>query len=76
MKHLTGYERVPDHLLKYVDYIKKTGKNSISKEVFDDDWSPIGPLIRNELMKDGFIYNGDGKSLAILEGICLRPDLI
>ena len=68
-KAITGYEKVPQRLQQYVDYIKNTKRVPLPVAFFDDDWEPIGPKVREELMNRGFIYyhkNG---------GILLRPDL-
>jgi len=47
---------------KYIDYIKKAsdGKNRVKIEWFDENWKPIGPLVRKQLYNDGKIYQMDG----------------
>ena len=48
------------HLQKYLDYIKNTG-GSPKIEHFDEDWEPIGPMVRLELLDAGMTYEEDGK---------------
>jgi hypothetical protein len=43
-------------LAKYVDYINNTGQQPLSIEAFDEDWEPIGPMVRSELEREGYIY--------------------
>ena len=43
---------------KYIDYIKNTG-GSPSVIFFDDDWDPIGPLIRADMRAAGLIVEKD-----------------
>ena len=70
---LTGYEKLPHHLQKYVDYILNTKLEPLPVVYFDDDWSPVGPDVRQQLSRGGFItYGAGGKDP---EGIYLRPDL-
>ena len=38
-----------DHLQKYVQYIKNTGRVPLKTEWFDDDWDPIGPTLRRDM---------------------------
>lgn len=66
---LTGYEKVPPRLQQYVDYINNTGMVPLRIDLFDDDQEPIGPMVRAELQKGGFIYYDPSG------GILLRPDL-
>lgn len=42
---------------KYVDYIKNTNPPDGKLEIafFDDDWDPIGPMIRKDLKMWGLI---------------------
>jgi hypothetical protein len=77
MKMPVGNEEVPLHLQKYVDYINNTGRRPLSESAFDDDWEPIGPLLRRQLLEGGFIYRG-GHQLPFptQPGIFLRPDLV
>lgn len=66
---LTGYEKVPQRLQQYVDYINNTGRVPLPVAAFDDDHDPIGPMVRSDLQKGGFIYYDPSG------GILLRPDL-
>ena len=34
---------------KAIEYIKNTGNDFIDVRIFDDDWEPIGPLLRYHL---------------------------
>ena len=43
-----------------IEYIKNTGGNP-KIEWFDDDHEPIGPMLRNQLIKDGLIKIVEGK---------------
>ena len=43
-----------EHLQKYVDYIKNTGGSPLIVW-FDEDWEPIGPVIRKEMEKENII---------------------
>jgi hypothetical protein len=75
----------PKHLLRYIDYLNNTGK--IQVKDFDDDWEPIGPMLREELLSLGLVYIIDDKDMGPpmgnltwvkpqSTGIFLRPDLI
>jgi hypothetical protein len=44
---------------KYLQYIKNTGGKPLVSW-FDDDWEPIGPTIRNEMLAAGLIDIKDG----------------
>lgn len=67
---------VPARLKQYVDYIRNTGQKPLSTAAFDDDWDPIGPLLRKEMTALGLIYEtGPHSVFPQPEGICLRPDL-
>lgn len=65
----TGYEKVPQRLQQYVDYINNTAMEPLPVAAFDDDQEPIGHMVRAELQKGGFIYYDPSG------GILLRPDL-
>lgn len=43
------------HLVKYLQYIVNTGMNPIAVALFDEDWEPIGPLVRHDMQKLGWI---------------------
>jgi hypothetical protein len=40
-----------DYLQKYLDYIDNTG--GVTVEQFDEDWEPIGPMVRHDLFAAG-----------------------
>jgi hypothetical protein len=63
-------------LAKYVDYINNTAQVPLAVDDFDEDWKPIGPMVRAEMLEDGYIYmGGPGMFGETKEGIYLRPDL-
>jgi len=49
---------------KYLDYIKNTGGSPKISE-FDEDWEPIGPLLRKDMAKAGLITEVDGRLKAV-----------
>jgi hypothetical protein len=59
---------IPKHLEKYVEYIRNTGQRPLAVAAFDEDWEPIGPMVRADMMKADLIQCRP-------EGIFLRPDL-
>jgi len=44
---------------KYIEYIGNTG-GSVTEEQFDDDWEPIGPMVRADLIRLHMINVIDG----------------
>jgi hypothetical protein len=58
-----------DHLGKYVDYINNSGREPLPVAMFDEDWKPIGPIIRKDMMAADLIQER-------ADGIYLRPDLV
>lgn len=48
------------YLQQYVDYIKRTGQVPLKTIHFDDDWDPIGPQVRKDLVAAGLTYEKDG----------------
>jgi hypothetical protein len=60
------------HLQKYVDYIKATGQPYLPIKTFDDDWDPIGHLIRQELVAAGYAREMAGIIRIIQEPINVR----
>lgn len=54
----------PDHI-QYLKYVQNTGGNA-TVSGFDDDWEPIGPMLRKELMPTYIVENPDGR-LALTE---------
>lgn len=53
-------KQVPAHLQKYIDYIRNTGHVPLENAKFDDDWEPIGPMVRAELKKHRLIEEWGG----------------
>lgn len=49
----------PD-LLQYLQYVRNTGGNA-TIATFDDDFEPIGPMVRKELMPAYIVEQPDGK---------------
>ena len=52
----------------YVDYINNTTLEPLPIAIFDDDWDPVGPKIRDYMVDAGIIQ-------VRADGIYLRPDL-
>ena len=53
-----------DYLKQYLQYIENTGRNPLLTKWFDDDWEPIGPVLRRDLVKaDWIAEKDDGLSL-------------
>jgi hypothetical protein len=51
---------------KYLDYIKNTG-GSPTINNFDEDWEPIGPMVRRDMLKAGLITATESGRLKIKE---------
>lgn len=51
-------------LKKYTDYIKNTG--GVTPEQFDEDWEPIGPMVRADLYDAKLVKTQNGK-LEVIE---------
>ena len=58
---------VPDWLRKYVEYIHNTGQRPLACAAFDDDWEPIGPMVRKDLVKAGLIEEHEGYLMLLVE---------
>jgi hypothetical protein len=58
----------PKHLQKYVDYINNTSLEPLPVEAFDEDWDPVGSMVRAQLVNADLIQ-------VRKDGIYLRPDL-
>lgn len=48
------------HLIQYCRYIVNTGGNATIVG-FDDDWEPVGPMVRRDLIPKYAVENADGK---------------
>lgn len=40
---------------KYIDYIRNTGLVPVPTAFFDDDFEPIGPRVRERMVREGLI---------------------
>ncbi|HEX2556714.1 MAG TPA: hypothetical protein VHK86_00190 [Nitrososphaera sp.] len=60
-------ENVPirKDLIQYLQYVKNTGGNANINQ-FDDDWEPIGPMLRAELIPT-YIVEGPDRNLVLTE---------
>ncbi len=47
-------------LLEYVDYIRNTGRVPLPIVMFDEDWEPIGPRVRADLVAAGLVAETEG----------------
>lgn len=43
------------HLMKYVEYIRNTGRSPLPATLFDSDWEPVGPRLRADLVAAGLV---------------------
>lgn len=48
---------------KYLTYLQNADPNNdgLEAEKFDEDWDPVGHMVRAKLTKDGFFEQRDGK---------------
>lgn len=52
------------HLKRYLDYLRNTGAAPCPTAWFDEDWEPIGPTVRQELVDAGLAtVEGEGVTL-------------
>ena len=51
---------VKEHHKQYLHYVINTGGHATVAN-FDEDWEPIGPMLRAELFPDFIVENEDGK---------------
>ena len=57
-------EKYKTYLTQFVQYIRNTTHVPLRQALFDDDWDPIGPLVRGELIELGWTTeNLDGITL-------------
>lgn len=52
--------KIRSDLVQYLQYVQNTGGNATISG-FDDDWEPIGPSLRRELMPEFMVENVAGK---------------
>lgn len=58
---------VPPRLRRYVEYIDNTGQRPLACSAFDEDWEPIGPQIRRDMIEAGLIEEYDGWLMLLVE---------
>lgn len=44
-----------EHLNQYVQYIKNTAAVPLQTAWFDEDWEPVGPMVREQMVKANLI---------------------
>lgn len=44
---------------RYIEYIRNTGRVPLPVHMFDEDWNPIGPVVREDMVKRGLILITD-----------------
>lgn len=47
-------------LAKYTKYIENTKRVPLPVEMFDEDWEPIGPTVRRDLVAAGLVVEEEG----------------
>jgi hypothetical protein len=65
-----------DYLKEYVQYIINTGMANagLLQSQFDEDWEPIGPQLRRDLLKQRWTAESRGKVFVTLAGYeALQP---
>lgn len=48
------------HMIQYLQYVHNTGGN-VTVAGFDEDWEPIGPKLRADLMPTYIVEKSNGK---------------
>lgn len=59
-----------EYLKQYVQYVLNTGGN-VDVAGFDDDWEPIGPRLRADLIPRYVTVNANGKLIVTGDGMRL-----
>jgi hypothetical protein len=49
-----------EHLKQYVQYIKNTAHVPLRVDWFDEDWEPIGPMVRKQMVEANLIEIQEG----------------
>jgi hypothetical protein len=59
-----------DYLKQYVQYIINTGMadTGLPQTMFDEDWEPIGPRLRRDLLGQRWCAESSGKIFVTLTG--------
>jgi hypothetical protein len=55
IKEQRGENGMSSYLDQYVAYIRNTGTVPLPVSAFDEDWDPIGPRLRSEMVATGLI---------------------
>lgn len=63
-----------DYLKKYLQYVRNTGNRPLAIIHFDDDWEPIGPTVRSDLMRYGLIEQHAGGLMLTVEAEAMLDD--
>lgn len=58
-------------LKPYVVYIRNTAQRPLAISAFDEDWDPIGPRIRADLLAQELIEEADGALMLTAKGEAL-----
>ena len=62
---------IKPHLIQYLQYIHNTG--GVTAAQFDDDWEPIGPAVREQLVPTYVVEDATDKKLMLTpEGESIR----
>jgi hypothetical protein len=54
---------IPTHLIQYLQYVHNTGGVTVAQ--FDDDWEPVGFMVRAELMPTYLVEDMTDKKLML-----------
>jgi hypothetical protein len=54
------WEASEPHEMKYLRYIRNTGRAPLPVATFDEDWEPVGPKVRRHLVELGAITEAAG----------------
>lgn len=62
-------------LKRYVEYIVNTSQSPLACQAFDEDWAPIGPMARREMVEAGLIEEWAGGLMLTDAGeaLCTTP---
>jgi hypothetical protein len=64
-----------DHRLKeYVEYVRNTGQRPLATAAFDEDWEPVGPSVRRDMLAAGLIEEALGALMLTDKGEALLHD--
>ena len=57
------------HLKKYAEYIVNTGQAWPKIAHFDEDWEPVGPMVREQMRSAGLTLEDSGVIILTSEGM-------